>query len=200
MNPIRIVLADDHPVVLHGLSRFLGDRGLDVLKCCGDGSQCLAAIRELKPDCALMDVSMPNLTGLEVLTRLRTEDTRTPVVLFSAQFKPWQISRALRARVNGLVSKDADPAIFVNCIQEVTSGKTFYSPEVQARIDSSMIAAISELTDREHEVLTLVREGLSNKDIGRRLDLVEGTVKIHLHNIYRKMNVPNRTSLAMLDI
>lgn len=200
MTRLRLVLADDHPVVLFGLSRFLGDHDLDVLKCCGNGDDCLAAIRSMKPDCALMDVSMPALTGLEVLSRLRCEDRTARVVLFSAGFKDWQIARAMRAGVNGLVSKEADPGQFLTCIDRVMAGERYYSPDLLPQTQSAGLSRFADLTDREEQILILIRQGLSNKDIGRRLYLTEGTIKIHLHNIYQKVGVPNRTSLAMLDI
>lgn len=201
MSRIRLVLADDHPVVLQGLSRHLGDQGFDLVKCAGNGDDCLAAIRSLRPDCALMDVSMPALTGLEVLARLRLEDKTTPVILFSGDFKDWQLGRAVKAGANGLVSKDEDLAQFSACIQAVMAGGRYCSPGLQARMDGDgFISRLANLTDREHDTLVLVRQGLSNKDIGRRLCLTEGTIKTHLHNIYRKLSVPNRASLAMLNI
>lgn len=201
MNQARLLLADDHPVLLHGLSRYLSEQGFDILKCCGNGNDCLDVIRSCRPDCVLMDVSMPALTGLEALVRLRLEDRTTPVVLFSGDFRDWQLGRAIKAGVDGLVSKDDDLGQFDECLRKVMSGGRYYSPDLQARIDrDGFISRLADLTDREQDILVLVRQGLSNKDIGRRLSLAEGTIKIHLHNIYRKLGVANRTSLAMMNI
>jgi DNA-binding NarL/FixJ family response regulator len=202
---ISIVIADDHPVVLKGLQSLISaEPDMCVLATAPDGAQALATIRELRPDIAVLDISMPDLSGLDVLTAAAGEKLPTKVVVLTASARDNQIVAAVNGGARGLMLKDAAPDELVDCLRAVANGELWHPPELVAEAfaryaesgSEGRSAAMQLLTPRERQIVTLVAEGLSNKEIARALSVSEGTIKIHLHNIYKKLNVPNRTSLA----
>jgi two-component system, NarL family, nitrate/nitrite response regulator NarL len=202
MGPITIILADDHPVVLQGLASFLQSRGdFAIVATCSDGAQCLDAIRHYRSDLALVDMSMPRMNGLELLAAVNAEKLSTRIVLLSASFRDSDLLTALKRGAGGIIIKDSAPDLYFECLREVAAARHWCSPELTARISARTNTSTeteAKLTRRERDVVALVADGLSNKDIARRLDLTEGTVKIHLHNIFKKLDVTNRTALAAL--
>ena len=203
-----IVIADDHPVVLRGLVELLGSEpDMKVVASCSDGDTVLAAIRELHPDIALLDISMPGLTGLEVLGNIQAEQLGTDVIFLTASLNDSSISKASTGGAKGMLLKDIAAAELLDSIRKIAEGgRCFQEDLVNAAVaretDRQTTAELltHALTKREREVMLLVAEGLSNKEVGRRLGLSEGTVKIHLHNIYTKIGVSNRTELANLAL
>jgi two-component system, NarL family, nitrate/nitrite response regulator NarL len=205
---ISIVLADDHPVVLHGVAGILrAQPDMNVLAACSDGSAAAQAIRQLSPDVAVLDVAMPGLNGLDVLSSVVNDGGKTKVVFLTAVATDDQILGAIANGAKGIVLKDAAPDSLVDCVRSVAIGKQWFPTDlVEAalrhdggrRPDPSPF--LHKLTAREQQIVLLVAEGLSNKDIARRIDVTEGTIKIHLHNIYDKLEIPNRTSLTALAI
>jgi len=205
---LNIVVADDHPVVLRGV--------VDVLKSCidmnvvgafGDGVSAIDAIRKLNPDIAVLDLAMPGLNGLDVLAAVAVEKRQTKVVLLTASIADGQILTALERGASAILLKDAAADDLVRCVQAVAEGRKWFPAdlvdaaierETGRRVRSEQIG--QTLTPREREIMLLVAEGLSNKGVARRLDVSEGTVKIHLHNIYQKMEVPNRTTLTVFAL
>ncbi len=205
---ISIVLADDHPVVLHGVAGILrAQPDMNVLAACSDGSAAAQAIRQLVPDVAVLDLAMPGLNGLDVLSSVVNEGGKTKVVFLTAVATDDQILAAIANGAKGIVLKDAAPDSLVDCVRSVATGKQWFPTdlvEAALRHDGGRRADPSpflhKLTAREQQIVLLVAEGLSNKDIARRIDVTEGTIKIHLHNIYDKLEIPNRTSLTALAI
>jgi two-component system, NarL family, nitrate/nitrite response regulator NarL len=202
------VVADDHPLVLRGLVELLEcEPDISVVASCSDGAAALKAILELKPDVAVLDISMPGLTGLEVLGNLALQGCGTKVILLTASVVEIHILTAIAQGAKGLIMKDMALNVLVQCIREVASGQRWFSADL---VDAALLhetghRALSErldqvLTSREREVMLLVSEGLANKEVGRRLGLSEGTVKIHIHNIFQKLKVPNRTALTALAL
>ncbi len=207
LKPISIVLADDHPVVLQGLGGILGaQRDLAVLASCTDGLAAIAAIRDLAPDVALLDIAMPALNGLQVLAALGLdESSRTRVIILTAAATDEQVVAAIEHGARGIVLKDAAPDTLVQSVRAVMAGEQWFPRDLIAGATTRVAAQRTErasfeekLSSRELEVARLVADGLTNKDIGHRLGLTEGTVKIYLHTIYTKLNVPNRMTLAKL--
>jgi DNA-binding NarL/FixJ family response regulator len=200
---ISIVVADDHPVILHGVAAILGAQAdMKVLAACTDGNTAARAIRQLAPDIAVLDVAMPGLNGIEVLCGIATDQLKTKVVILTAVATDDQILAAITNGARGIMLKDAAPDSLVNCIRDVAAGKRWYPTDVVEPILRRDIGRRENerfrqsLTPREQQIVVLVAEGISNKEIARRIDVTDGTVKIHLHNIYGKLGIPNRTALT----
>jgi two-component system nitrate/nitrite response regulator NarL len=203
---LSVLVADDHPVVLQGIVGVLRSQAdINVVSICRDGVAALKAIREVAPDIALLDISMPGLNGIEILTA--ADGCATKIVLLTALATDEQILTAVARGAKGLLLKDGAINDLVHCLHEVAAGRPWLPQdlldaalerETGRRVISDRLE--KSLTTREQQVMLAVSEGLSNKEVGRQLDLSEGTVKIHLHNIYQKVSVANRTALAALAI
>ncbi|WP_414475526.1 response regulator [Microvirga sp. M2] len=205
---LRVVLADDHPIFLDGLANLIGtSRMFEIVALCNDGACALQAIRENKPDLAVLDIAMPHLTGLEVLDTVRSEHLDARVVFLTASATDEQLLGAIEKGAAGILLKDTVATTLLECLVAVSSGGTWQLPlslgeaaerETQRRRKVERLNRI--LTPRELEVIMLVAEGLSNKEIARRTNVTEGTIKLHLHNIYGKLGVANRTALTRIAL
>ena len=200
MNAIQILIADDHPMVLRGLGEFLGSvPDMKVVAACPDGAQALQAIRDLKPDIAILDLAMPVLTGLDVLAAIQEENLGTKIVFLTALAGTRDIMSAMAEGAYGLLMKDATPEEMLFSLREVAAGRKHLPFELlrhgQDR-KSKPIPTRMLLTNREWKVMELAARGLSNKEIARKLNMTEGTAKVHLHHIFQKTGVNNRTALA----
>lgn len=208
MRCTSVVIADRHPVVLQGLTSVLeAQGGFKVVACCSTGMSCIEAIRNLTPDIAVIDMAMPGLTGLEIITIANSEGLSTRVVFFTAVVEDRQLVLSAAAGAFGVVLKDVALDTLVQSLREVATGQRLLPlPRVDHVIASEQKnIAVTEtvltvLTERERQIMLLVSEGLSNKEIGRRLNIADGTIKQHLHHIYQKLEINNRTVLAALAI
>ena len=207
MRCTSVVIADRHPVVLQGMMKALGaEGGFEVVASCSDGTTCIAAIRNLAPDIAILDISMPGLTGLEILTIANSESLSTRLVFFTASIEDRELVMSAAAGAYGIIPKDVEIEILVQSLRQVADGQRLLPlPSAQAvSREQGNIAvtdnALTVLTDRERQIMRLVSEGLSNKEVGRRLNISDGTIKQHLHHIYQKLEISNRTVLAALAI
>jgi two-component system nitrate/nitrite response regulator NarL len=205
MRRTSVVIADCYPVVLHGLKSILGaKRGFKVVACCQDGASCLAAIRIWAPDIAIVNVSMPGLTGMEVLATANAENLPTRLVFFTASVEEQDLVLSAAAGAYGVIMKDVTPEILVKSLQQVADGQRVLplpSPDQMSSEQRAVVGnALTVLTDRERQIVRLVSKGLSNKEIARRLKISEGTIKVHLHHVYQKLGISNRTVLAALAI
>jgi two-component system nitrate/nitrite response regulator NarL len=205
---LSVVIADDHPVVLSGIKSLIqNDRMFQVLAACSDGISALKEIRELQPDLAVLDISMPGLTGVEVLRVLDKEKCKTRVIFLTALASDDQILEAVARGARGLMLKEMAADDLLECLRTVSAGALWLPKTLieqaqkreQKRINE-VESIDSSLTAREREIVLLVAEGLSNKEVARKTGVTEGTVKIHLHNIYQKLGVANRTTMAALAI
>jgi two-component system nitrate/nitrite response regulator NarL len=204
MRCASLVIADRHPVVLQGLAKVLGGRpDFKIVAACSDGRSCIEAIRGLVPDIVLLEVSMPGLTGLEILAISNSENLSTRLVFFTASAEERELVMSAAAGAYSVILKDVAPEILVQSLRQVADGQ-WLLPLVSSdrgvsreqrnvAIRENMLTA---LTDRERQIMRLVSEGLSNKAIGRRLNVTEGTIKQHLNHIYQKLEIHNRTVLA----
>jgi DNA-binding NarL/FixJ family response regulator len=206
-TPVRLVIADDQPVVLHGLISVVGsDRSFTIVASCSNGTESISIIRTLRPDVALLDMSMPGLNGLEILAIVRAEDLPTRIVFLTESIQDHDLTSAAVRGVHGIVFKDCSPDALLHGLREVASGRKWLPTAlidgaVQSETEGEdRFAAFGALTDREREVMRLAAEGLSNKQIARHLNVCDGTIKVHLQNVYRKVAVRNRTALAALAI
>jgi two-component system nitrate/nitrite response regulator NarL len=208
MRCISLVIADRHPVVLQGLTYAFGAKsGFKVVACCTDGMSCMKAIRSLAPDIAILDVFMPDLTGLEILAIANAESIPTRLVFFTASIEDRELVMSFAAGACGVIMKDVALEILVQSLRQVADGQRSLplSSSGQAVPREQRNIAVTEnvltvLTERERQIMALVSEGLSNKEIGRRLNIASGTIKVHLHHVYQKLEISNRTVLAALAI
>jgi two-component system, NarL family, response regulator DevR len=193
--PIRVFLVDDHEVVRLGLQNMLADYAdIEVVGTAGSGREALVAIPRSDVDVVLLDLRLPDTQGLEVLCAL-TEQPEAPAVLVLTVYDDEAlVLGAARAGARGYVLKNASGEELVSAIRRISKGGRFYSDEVMVTlIQGDDKEADAGLTDRELEVLRLLVDGLTNRDIGKRLYLSSDTVKTHLGNAYRKLGVSSRT-------
>jgi DNA-binding NarL/FixJ family response regulator len=204
--PITLVLADDHPLVLDGIEAVLGAQAdMQVLARCADGEAALAAVRALKPDVLVLDLRMPRMDGLTVMRELKANDGHTKVVVLTAAVGSDDVIEAVRLGVRGVVLKEMAPKLLVNCIRKVHEGGRWLEHASMGRaLDELILRGAGErelariLTGRELDVVRCVAQGLRNKEIAKRLDVNEGTVKVYLHNAYLKLGVDGRLALNVL--
>lgn len=201
-SSIKLVIADDHPVVLHGLITLLtGEPDFKILAACEDGPTALEAIFEHAPDIALLDLRLPKMTGLEVLDKVASSNLLTRVVIITAFTEDRDVLLAVSRGVHGIILKDSVANAVVQCLRRVRAGgRCLPSDLVQKELRRQVEAAslVQVLTSREREVLRLVEKNLSNKGVAERLKICEGTLKLHLHHIYRKTGVSSRSGLITL--
>jgi two-component system, NarL family, nitrate/nitrite response regulator NarL len=199
----RLLIADDHPIVLDGICALLRDLDVDVVARCRNGEQVLAEVERTRPELLVLDVQMPGLTGLQVLRTLRQAGDRTPVILLTASLSSAEAIEAIQLGVNGLVLKESAPRQLLQCVESVRAGERWIDPEATERAlayatgQKNSYASDGPLTTRERDLVRLVTLGLRNKEIAAEMSITEGTVKMHLHNIYEKLGIGSRTELAM---
>ncbi|QOG22581.1 MULTISPECIES: LuxR C-terminal-related transcriptional regulator [Bradyrhizobium] len=205
MRRATVVIADRHPVVLYGLANLLGSEpDFEVIASCGDAGNCIAAVLDLAPDIAIIDAAMPELIALLNDSLDRSQNRSTRLVFFAASEDCDLISAGLPAGHSVLLKEMAGQAL-VQCLREVIHGATVVPgaptdqvvPQEQSANPENALAV---LTERERQIIRLVSRGLSNKEIGRLLNIADGTIKVHLHKIFQKLEVGNRTALAALAI
>jgi RNA polymerase sigma factor (sigma-70 family) len=205
MRCINLLIADPHPVVIQGLAMMLGaQHDFKIVGSCTDGVSCIESIRSLRPDVAILDLSMPGLAGLEILRIVNSEGLSTRVVFFIASAEESKLVMSAAGDACGVIVKDAAPEVLVMSLRKVADGQKVWLPPSSHQLSGKQSAvtanALTGLTDREQQIMRLVAEGLSNKEIGRRLNITDGTIKVHLHHIYQKLEISNRTELAALAI
>ena len=201
-----VVLADDHPMLLRGLRDIVAaEPDFTVVGTANDGQEALQLIRVLKPQLAVLDIAMPLSDGLKVLKAISHDVASPRVVILTALISDQQVLEAITSGVWGLLLKESAPETLVDCLRAVAMGKK-QLPEALVERAFARNAAVGSrrrkldeiLTARERDIAMLVCEGQSNSAIADALGLSAGTVRIHLHNIYIKLDIRNRTSLAAL--
>jgi DNA-binding NarL/FixJ family response regulator len=193
--PLRILLADDHPVVRAGLAGMLGaEPDLQVIGEAADGAQAVALATSLHPDVVLMDLRMPGLDGAAATARIVSEVPGTRVIVLTTYDTDADIVRAVEAGATGYLLKDTPRGELANALRAAARGETVLAPPVAARLVTRMRRPnVDALTPRETEVLRLVARGMTNAQIGQTLFIGEATVKTHLLKIFTKLGVDDRT-------
>jgi two-component system nitrate/nitrite response regulator NarL len=197
---ISVLIADDHPLFREAIARVIAERpDLELVAEASDGRAALEKIRELTPDVAVIDVRMPQLDGSDVLLALREEGLRTNVVFLSAFLDSKTVYDAVAAGANAYLSKEAETDEIVTAILAASRGETILGPEVQTGLAEQIrfreeSESRPRLSEREHEVLRLIAEGLSAPEIGARIHLSTATVKTHLQHLYEKLGVSERAA------
>ncbi|ODT88222.1 response regulator transcription factor [Phenylobacterium sp. SCN 70-31] len=195
-----VLIADDHPLMLEAVAGLFSDTAFDVVARCQDGAQALAALERLSPQLAILDVHMPRLSGLDLLREVRSRNWPTRVLLLTAGLDSAPILEALKLRVDGLVLKGAAGDVLVRAARSAADGVQWVDRDIMDKVLPLLAGGETTpgLTPRETEVVRLVAQGRRNKEIARDLGISEGTVKMHLHNLYEKLSVTSRTELAIL--
>jgi two-component system, NarL family, nitrate/nitrite response regulator NarL len=202
MHFSRVVIASRYPVVLLGLNCLLEtERDFKVVSRCSDHASCFKAIRELVPDIAILDMSLPDIFGQGMLDVASSGTPAARLVFFTTSVEDRDLVRLAAAGAYGVILSDEKPETFIQILRQVANGRRMVPPRSSEQAISSAQPAIPEkspavLTNRERQIMRLVSEGLSNKEIGRRLKVADGTIKVHLHHIFRKLEISNRTVLA----
>lgn len=208
-KPIRVMIADDHSMVREGIKQLLElDGDIIVSSEASNGKQCIELLDEKQTDVLLLDINMPNMNGLQVLQHLRENKRKIKVLILTIHNEVEYLVRAVEIGVDGYVLKDSDSTVLKKAIFIVNKGDTFIQPELntllKAKMEekrhSSLNDADDSLTRREVEVLKLLAEGLFNKEIAYMLAISEKTVKNHVSNIFKKINVSDRTQAAVYAI
>jgi DNA-binding NarL/FixJ family response regulator len=202
---IRVVLVDDHPIVLQGLQHlFERQADFEVVSCCEDAATAIDAVRAQHPDVLVLDLRMPGANGLDVLRTMFNERIPCRTVLLTAAITEEQVLEAVKLGAAGLVLKESPPDTLVSCVRRVHQGEQWIDQDTVSRAFRAVLdreAAAREasltLTPREIEIVRMVAQGLRNKAIAERLSISEGTVKVHLHNIYEKFSVDGRLELVL---
>lgn len=202
--PIRIAIADDHPIVLDGLEQlFKLEPDIQVVARCRNADEALRVLRSDPPDVLVLDLLMPGGGGLELLRALDGQDRSTRIVLLTAVVDDDQLLESIRLGAQGVVLKDMAPQLLVDAIREVHHGGQWLEQGLGGRALRRLLSrekraseAARLLSSREREILKLAATGLRNRAIADRLSISEGTVKVHMHNIYDKLDVNGRIELT----
>ncbi|HEX2388759.1 MAG TPA: response regulator transcription factor [Solirubrobacterales bacterium] len=196
---ISVLLAEDHPVVRNGLVELLGSEpDIEIVAAVGDGAAAVAALGDHDPDIVLLDLTMPEMDGIEATRMVIEHRPDTRVVILTASADREQMLRAVDAGALGYLLKDASPAELIEGIRAASRGESPLDPKVARELLADRRETRApQLTDREREVLALVGEGLPNKLIARRLEISEKTVKAHLTRVFTEIGVTDRTQAAL---
>jgi len=202
---IRIVIADDHPVVLDGLAKlFAGERDFEVVATAVNGEEALRAVRKITSDVLTLDLRMPGKGGIAVLAEMQRDGLATKVVLLTA-IQNEEVFVAINLGVHGVVLKDMALPLLVECIRVVHGGGRWIEKASATRAVNRMAGGVAQyvsgigttmkLTPRELQIARMVADGLPSKQVAGRLAITEGTAKLHLHHVYSKLNLHGRTAL-----
>ena len=206
-KPINVMIVDDHSIVREGIKQILElDGDIKVSAEAGNGKECVEKLDERSTDVLLLDINMPKMNGLQVLQYLKEKKSNVKVLILTIHNEIEYLLRAVDIGVDGYVLKDSDSAFLKKAIFTIEGGDKFIQPELtpmlRKRLDekSSKARIDDSLTKREIEVLELLAEGLFNKEIAYTLNISEKTVKNHVSNIFKKINVSDRTQAAVYAI
>ena len=204
---IEIMIADDHSMIREGLKQLLELEGdMKVVAEASNGKECLDIIGEVRPDVLLLDINMPEKNGLEVLQELNLTKKRPKILILTVHNEGDYLLKAVEIGVDGYVLKDSESAELKKAIQTVVSGETYIQPDLIPALNSKRVERdsdkdkIDNLTRRELQVLKLLAVGSYNKEIAEKLGISERTVKNHVSNIFKKLEVTDRTQAAVFTI
>jgi two-component system nitrate/nitrite response regulator NarL len=210
---MRVLLIDDHALVRKGIEELLQSRGVQVVAAVGSGEEGVRRARELPADLILLDVKMPGMNGIDTLKQLRAAGVRAPVVMLTMSREDADLAAALRAGAQGYLLKDIEPEELVPALEAALQGSNVVARELVgslARLVGGKAGAepaaprpaapFAELTPRELEILECIADGSSNKMIARELDITDGTVKLHVKAILRKLGMRSRVEAAVAAV
>ncbi len=198
--PVTLVLADDHPLTREGLRGYLNrDPNLSVLRECADGEEALEAVRDLRPEVALLDIRMPRRDGVAVARAIKEERLSTVPLMLTTYDAQQYVLSSLRAGARGYVLKSSPPETLIRAVHTVAKGGVYLDAEVAESVSDAPFSP-EGISPREREVLVQASRGLSSKEIAARLIISERTVQTHLASIYGKLGAKNKTEAMLLAL
>lgn len=204
---IKVMLADDHSLIREGIKQLLElDGSIEVIAQAADGNECLEILADVNPDILLLDINMPNMNGLDVLEEIKRKKSNVKVLILTVHKEVEYLLKAVESGVDGYVLKDSSSKELKETIQKVYSGQQVIQPNLIPAMNSRLInkdndkIKIESLTRREVEILKQIAGGRFNKEIAESLDITERTVKNHISNLFKKINVNDRTQAAVFAI
>ncbi|MEE9319641.1 MAG: response regulator [Granulosicoccus sp.] len=210
MNPISVVIVDDHTLFRTGLSELLSRRGLRVAGMSGEPADALGLVEREKPDILLLDLRMREIGGLEVLRRVRESFPDQRVVILTTSIEESDLLEALRLGASGYLLKDMEPDGFVDLLYKAKAGDTVVAPDLTGLLARAAVSReetgkqdsvnVYRLTPREMDILSHIAKGQSNKDIAIDLGITDGTVKLHVRAVMKKLGVQSRVQAAVLAV
>ena len=206
---MRVIIIDDHALFRAGLKGLLEQRSIEVIAVAANGEEGITFVKELKPDIILLDLRMPDMSGLDVLKTLRNDQITIPVVILTTSNEESDLIKALRSGAQGYLLKDMEPDELVGALRDIEKGKNVVARDLTDALARMVQGETSieddkgpfaELTPREREILCLLAEGQSNKLIARNLGISDGTVKLHVKAILRKLGIHSRVEAAVIAV
>ncbi|MCR4434528.1 MAG: response regulator transcription factor [Clostridiales bacterium] len=207
MEKIKVMIADDHSMFRQGLKQILElENDIVVIAQASNGDEAVKLAREKKPDVILMDINMPSTNGLQAIKELRQENSGSKIIVLTIHQDREYLFKTLQMGAEGYLLKDAEPAVLIEAIRNVVKGQSYIQPNMTKELVKEFNRVTLRerekndencLTMREVEVLELIAEGMINKEIARQLYISEKTVKNHVSNIFKKLNVSDRTQAAI---
>lgn len=204
---IKVMLADDHALMREGIKHLLEfDGSIEVIEEASDGVSCLEKLENVKPDILLLDINMPDMNGIEVLEKLKKNNNPIKVLMLTVHSEVEYLIKAVDIGANGYILKDSGSLELKQAINVIMDGESYIQPSLLPALNSRLInrdidkEKLESLTKREIEILTQVTGGMFNKEIANNLNISERTVKNHISNIFKKIDVSDRTQAAVFAI
>lgn len=199
----KVLVADDDPLTLAGIELLFANSNFQVVATATSGKEVLDSLASARPDVLVLDIRMPERTGLDVLRTLRGRGDSRPIVLLTGNINDQDAKEAMELGVNGLVIKASAPRDLLICLDSVMQGRKWFDQEVMQRAMERAAmpeekGPLEQLSLRERQIALLVQRGLRNKEVAEELGLTEGTVKVHLHKVFEKLGLRSRTDLILL--
>lgn len=203
----KVMLVDDHALIREGIKQLLEfDGSIDVIEQASDGAECLEKLQHVLPDILLLDINMPNVNGIEVLEEIKKKNIPVKVLMLTVHSEAEYLVQAVDIGANGYILKDSGSEELKKAIQSVMEGDSYIQPSLIPSLNSRLVnrdidkEKIAALTKREMEILTHIAGGMFNKEIAMNLNISERTVKNHISNIFKKIDVSDRTQAAVFAI
>lgn len=203
----KVMLVDDHALIREGIKQLLEfDGSIDVIEQASDGAECLEKLQHVQPDILLLDINMPNVNGIEVLEEIKKKNIPVKVLMLTVHSEAEYLVQAVDIGANGYILKDSGSEELKKAIQSVMEGDSYIQPSLIPSLNSRLVnrdidkEKIAALTKREMEILTQIAGGMFNKEIAMNLNISERTVKNHNSNIFKKIDVSDRTQAAVFAI
>lgn len=204
---IKVMIVDDHMLIREGIKQLLEfDGNIEVIEEASDGVECLEKLKNIKPDVLLLDINMPNKNGIQVLEEIKSNKMDIKVLILTVHDEVEYLIKAVDIEVDGYILKDSESAELKKAISHVLEGENYIQPSLIPALNSRLVnrdmdkEKLESLTKRELEVLIQVANGMFNKEIATSLDISERTVKNHISNIFKKIDVNDRTQAAVFAI
>lgn len=207
---LSVVIVDDHALFRNGLHQLLTSRSIEVVGMTGDPKEAAALVASTKPDVVLLDLRMPELSGLDLLVSLRESNPSQCVVILTTSAEENDLMEVLKLGAMGYLLKDMELDVLVQMLHQAKAGETIVAPDLTSLLARAAVSRNTNpapavvdsynLTPREHDILSHIARGESNKDIAAALGIVDGTVKLHVRAVLKKLNVQSRVQAAVLAI